>query len=220
MTDPLFTIIPLMIGIFGATISVILIIRESGLVKVEASLSLSASKIKALKNAKATDPNVTEAKEYRDKIISCRTWLGRYTFAAALLFGAWIFLTAFYVSFSGGCKQLSQPIQSCREQPDPNKPAADPKQVQANKGGFHKITEGVLFSDYTIGIVALLDLSLLIAAGFHLWRATANYRALYKMHTRLMRELGAAKAEDFKKTGGSDLEEKIPEEDAPEENDP
>lgn len=123
-----------MIGIFGATISVILVIREAGLKKVKVNLNLSASKIKALKKARATDPNITEAKEYRNKIISCRTWLGRYTFAAALLFGAWIFSTAFYVSLSGGCKQLSQSIQSCCEKSDPNdNPTEDPKQVQANK---------------------------------------------------------------------------------------
>lgn len=219
MTDPLFTIIPLMIGIFGATISVLLVVREAGLVKIKASLSLSASKLKALKKAHAKDLNIADAKEYHDKIISCRTWLGRYTFAAALLFGTWIFLTAFYVSFSGGCKQLSLQIQSCCEQQDPNKPEADPKPVLVNKSGFHKITEGVLFSDWTIGIVALLDLSLLIAAGFHLCRVTVNYRALYKMHTRLMRELGAADAQDFKKTGGSVPEEEHPDEEHPDEDD-
>lgn len=213
MTDPLFIIIPLMIGIFGATISVILVIREAGLTKVKANLSLSATKIKELRKAGAQDLNITEAKKYRDKIISCRTWLGRYTFFAALLFGAWIFSTGFYLSLSGGCKQLSLQIQSCCEQQDPNKPAADPNHVPANKGGIHKIAKGVLFSDCTIFIVTLLDLLLVIVAAIQLLRATMNYRTVSDMHKRLMRELGVADTGDFERTGGSDPNEEHLDED-------
>ena len=210
MTDPLFTIIPLMIGIFGATISVILVIRNTGLDKVKANLNLSATKIKELKKYNADDSNVTTAKDFHDKIISCRTWLGRYTFFAAILFGGWIFLTAFYVSFNGGCKQLCLPIQCCYEQRDPNTPAVDSNHVQANKSGFHKIAEGALFSDGTIVIVTILDIFFVIAAWFHLWRATINYRELQKLHKYVMPQLGAG---DFVRTGGSDTEEETHEED-------
>lgn len=212
MTDPLFTIIPLMIGIFGATISVIIVIRNVGSQKVEDNHLLANSKIEEMKNSGAVTSIINDAETHRDNIKQCGTWFTRYTFITAAIFGVWIFTSAFYVSFSGGCKELTQ----LGFNHTTNTPPADPCQAGTGLGGvdestlhnpdaLKKIISAVLFSDWTIGLVSFAYLVLLCFAFCHLIRADSNYDEIFKMHKNFMRQREAY-AEDLKKTGGETTE--------------
>ncbi len=186
MTDPLFTIISLMIGVFGATISVILVIRNVGSKKVDENYKLACDKISEMEDAGIVDINIGDAENYRDKIKHCGTWFTRYTLFAAIIFGVWVFATAFYVSFNGYCKQLSQPVSSSAAN------SADPF-------SFNKIISTILFGDWTIGIVSFAYLFLVGFALFHLQKTDANYKEVGKLHKALMAQREAS-PEDLKLT--------------------
>lgn len=214
MTDPLFTIIPLMIGIFGATISVIFVIRNVGFQKVKDNHELANSKIEEMKDSKAAPSILSDVQILRDNIRQCGTWFTRYTLIAAAIFGVWVFTTAFYVSFSGGCKKLTQ-FGSVHTT---NTPPADPCQAGTGSGGvdenthhnpsvLKKTISAVLFSDWTIGLVSLAYLVLLGFALYHLRRADSNYDEVFKTHKNFMRQR-EADTKDLKKTGGETTEDK------------
>lgn len=209
MTDPLFTIIPLMIGIFGATISVIFVIRNVGTQKVKDNHELANSKIEEMKTAKAVASIVGDAETYRDNIKQCGTWFTRYTLTAVAIFGVWVFATAFYVSFSGGCKKIAQSTSSTT----PETPPADPCQAATRSGGvdenthhnpsaLKKTISAGLFSDWTVGLVSVAYLLLLFFAWRHLKLADNNYDEVFKMHKNFMRQR-EAETKDLKKTGGA-----------------
>ena len=74
MANQLFTIISLMIGIFGATISVILVIRNVGTQKVKDNDKLALDKIEEMKEKGAVADILDEAGGYRRKINYCGIW--------------------------------------------------------------------------------------------------------------------------------------------------
>jgi hypothetical protein len=197
-----------MIGIFGATISVIFVIRNVGSQKVKDNHGLANSKIEEMKNGDAVPSILSDAEAYRDNIKQCGTWFTRYTLTAAAIFGVWIFTTAFYVSFRGGCKELTQ----LGSNHTTNTPPADPCQAGTGSGGVDESTHHnpgvlkktistVLFSDWTIGLVSSAYLVLLCFAWRHLKLADNNYDEVFKMHKNFMRQR-EADTKDLQKTGG------------------
>jgi hypothetical protein len=203
-----------MIGIFGATISIIHVIRNVGSQKVDEHIKLGDDKIEEMKNKSAASSIVGEAEDYRDSIKQCGAWFTRCTLVAAVIFGVWIFTTAFFVSFKGGCNKLFQlGSVDTTNTTDPCHPVTTPKRsdedASPNQGVIEKGFTTIVFSDWTIGLVSFAYLTLLFVACYHFKKADKNYDEIFKIHKRFIKQREADTG-DLKKTGGKTIKDKPP----------
>ena len=97
MSHALFSIMPLMIGVFGGTISVIVVIKNVGNQRVKGNLAAIERMIHALlgKEEFKDSDNHSRVCNYRDKVENCRNAFGVCTLIPVIIFTVWIIMVSF-----------------------------------------------------------------------------------------------------------------------------
>lgn len=189
----LFTIISLMIGLFGGTISAIVFIKAAGDRRVQHNLAQTDAKIDEMVEAGAKEESLTDADQYRCKIERCRGAFRILTLIPIVFFALWIFLTSFYVSLSAECKPLfdysqqigqSSEITDSNQTPTPGK--SDSSGIQMTIADICVFLKGYLFSRRTCFIITLVDALCIYIAYKFLRRAKKQYQEVEKLHKTIM----------------------------------
>ncbi len=199
----LLAIISLMIGMFGATISVIVVTRRIGEMRVRRNLDAAEAKIADLQDWKAGKATLDNAECYRRNIAGCRAAFTIITLVPIIVFGVWIFLTSFYVSLSGDCKELfifcdTQDSQTTNTKQTTKSDSPDESATQALIDEMCGFVETKLFSSCTVLIVTLIHLLSVFAAIKFVRRANYKEIEIEKLHTTVK-----AQKEQLEKTSSA-----------------
>ena len=109
----LFTIISLMIGLFGGTYSVIAFIVSEGNKKITKDHDTCKSKAESIKTISGEEA-YNEAKKSLSKLCSCRTTWKFVQIAAILVFAGWSFFATVYVAIQSHTNNIQISWIACR----------------------------------------------------------------------------------------------------------
>lgn len=155
-----------MIGVFGATVSCIVVIKTIGDRKVTANLETAEARIKGVEMVSSGDVAIEVCSTHRNNICTCRTAFRFLSLIPIVMFTLWAFSTAIYVSFSNTCEVFES------NQPKAEKHEAAAEEVAEKskelpikpESSFSKWLRSVLFSRSTIAIVTIIDIILILVA--------------------------------------------------------
>jgi len=199
----LFTIISLMIGLFGGSISTIIVIRATCERRVQIHLGEADEKIKEMGGSNCQKDTLTEADVYRDRIKKCLDAFQNIALIPSILFLFWIFLTSFYVSLSTDCGVLFDHSQKNNQNLEIKKQNETKEPYDAKQSSARMIINAiniqlarVLFCRLTIILITIVFAFCVSWAWRNLRRSDKQYIELEKLHRTAIRE----KTAQYKKT--------------------
>jgi hypothetical protein len=191
----LFSIISLMIGLFGGSISTIVVIRHSCDQKVSRYLEETKEKTKEMEAVRCRKESLQEADRYRDRITRLGKSYRTLTLFPSVIFLIWIFLTSFYVSLSVDCDLVFSSCQSNVAPSDVQNPKESlvPRQETESSiriiiDALNNILKKLLFRRLTLFVITLVDLICVWRAWRNLKGADKQYQAIVTLHKTVVRE--------------------------------
>ena len=199
----LFTIISIMIGLFGGSISTIIIMRNTCERRITENLKSADEMIRELQEIDCSADSLKQAGQSRDYIKNSGNSFTGVASAPSLLFLIWIFLTCLFIILSPDCRTLFKPAQShnqktetgTQEQTTPQLQWHELPPLQLAGNAISMLLVPLLFSKYTLGFVALVDLLCIHLAR----RLRKNVGRQYDKITTLHKTLTQEKGEAYKK---------------------
>jgi len=199
MDEPLpelFTLISLMIGLFGATVTAVIFIKAFGEKKVVEYLDEAKEKTLEMEKTGSSEESLLKLDGYRKGIEHCRIGFAAVTITPVALFAIWVFSTCIYVSLSEECEQLFA-VSRKFDQPfvgaDPNKERTTKDGSAASAGHILKnaITECLrrrIFGRTTCTATTIIDLACILLGFLCLGQSWRRHKDITKLHETVIAE--------------------------------
>jgi hypothetical protein len=179
-----------MIGLFGGSISTIMVIRNACQKRVEGNLANAVAKIKDMEDIKCPQETLKTANIYRIKIENSGKVFGTISVFPSVIFLIWIFLTCLYVILSPDCIKLFEHTDQKyhnSSKTDPNQTAetnnaVDPSALKDLGIAVSSILYKGLFNKFTIGLIAFIDALCIYIAQKNWKLPKSQYQEIIKLH--------------------------------------